>query len=70
VGAPPQIVEKILFQWDIFRHDRVLLQFSVGSMPHEKIMRSIELLGTEVAPAVREEIARRKAEHAASPSTG
>jgi probable LLM family oxidoreductase len=62
VGAPQQILEKILFQWDIFHHDRVLLQFSVGSMPHEKIMRSIELLGTEVAPVVREEIARRKAE--------
>jgi hypothetical protein len=28
-------------------------------MPHEKVLRSIELLGTDVAPAVREEIARR-----------
>ncbi|MEX2204056.1 MAG: LLM class flavin-dependent oxidoreductase [Actinomycetota bacterium] len=70
VGAPQQIVEKILFQWDIFHHDRVLLQFSVGSIPHEKIMRSIELLGTEVAPVVREEIARRKAEDETSRSTG
>jgi hypothetical protein len=26
-------------------------------MPHEKIMRSIELFGTEVAPAVRRELA-------------
>src|SRR5688572_1258206 len=70
VGAPPQIVEKILFQWQIFHHDRVLLQFSVGSMPHEKIMRSIELFGTEVAPVVRDEIARRKAEDETSRSTG
>ena len=70
VGAPQQIVEKILFQWDIFHHDRVLLQFSVGSIPHEKIMRSIELFGTEVAPVVREEIARRKAEDETSRSTG
>jgi hypothetical protein len=29
----------------------------VGTMPHEKIMRSIELFGTEVAPAVRKELA-------------
>jgi hypothetical protein len=28
-------------------------------MPHEQIMRSIELLGTEVAPAVRAEVASR-----------
>jgi hypothetical protein len=70
VGAPQQIVEKILFQWDIFHHDRVLLQFSVGSIPHERIMRSIELFGTEVAPVVREEIARRRAEGETSRSAG
>jgi hypothetical protein len=29
-------------------------------MPHEKVMRAIELYGTEVAPAVRSEIARRE----------
>ncbi|MEA2242123.1 MAG: hypothetical protein QOD24_1679, partial [Solirubrobacteraceae bacterium] len=32
---------------------------SVGPMPHEHVMRSIELFGTEVAPRVREEVARR-----------
>jgi probable LLM family oxidoreductase len=57
VGAPEQIVEKILFQHELFDHDRFLVQFSVGTMPHEKIMRSIELFGTEVAPAVRHELA-------------
>jgi alkanesulfonate monooxygenase SsuD/methylene tetrahydromethanopterin reductase-like flavin-dependent oxidoreductase (luciferase family) len=57
VGNPEQIVEKILFQHELFDHDRFLVQFSVGTMPHEKIMRSIELFGTEVAPAVRRELA-------------
>lgn len=37
------------------------MQMSVGTMPHDKIMRSIELFGTEVAPVVREEVARRTA---------
>ena len=32
------------------------MQMSVGTMPHDKIMRSIELLGTVVAPAVRSAI--------------
>jgi alkanesulfonate monooxygenase SsuD/methylene tetrahydromethanopterin reductase-like flavin-dependent oxidoreductase (luciferase family) len=59
VGSPEQIVEKILFQHEIFRHDRFLLQITVGSMPHAKVMRAIELFGTEVAPAVREEVALR-----------
>jgi len=61
VGAPDDIIEKILFQHEIFGHQRLLLQLSVGSIPHEKIMHAIELLGTKVAPVVREEIARRVA---------
>jgi probable LLM family oxidoreductase len=56
VGSPEQIVEKILFHHEIFKHDRFLVQFSVGTMPHDKIMRSIELFGTVVAPAVRAEL--------------
>jgi len=58
VGSPQQIIEKILFQHEIFNHDRFLVQFSVGTMPHDKIMRSIELFGTEVAPAVRKEMSQ------------
>lgn len=60
VGNPDEMVEKILFEHQIFGHDRFLVQMSVGTMPHEKIMRSIELFGTRVAPAVRSEVARRK----------
>jgi probable LLM family oxidoreductase len=70
VGTPQQMIEKILFQWEIFHHDRFLIQFGVGSMPHDKILRSIELLGTEVAPVVRDEIARRRVEAEASRSLG
>jgi alkanesulfonate monooxygenase SsuD/methylene tetrahydromethanopterin reductase-like flavin-dependent oxidoreductase (luciferase family) len=62
VGAAEQVVEKILFQHELFRHDRFLVQFTIGGIPHDGILRSIELLGREVAPAVREEIARRQAE--------
>ncbi|MCC5926337.1 MAG: LLM class flavin-dependent oxidoreductase [Bacteroidetes bacterium] len=52
VGSPQQIIDKILFQHEIFGHDRFLLQMSVGSVPHKKMMRSIELFATEVRPAV------------------
>ncbi len=54
VGSPQQVVEKILFQHELFGHDRFLIQFSVGTLPHAKLLRSIELFGTEVAPAVRQ----------------
>jgi len=53
VGSPEEVVEKILFQHSHFGHDRFLMQTSVGDLPHDRVLRSIELLGTEVAPAVR-----------------
>ena len=59
VGNPEQVIEKILFQHDIFSHQRFLLQLGVGTMPHAKMMRAVELLGTKVAPVVRAEIARK-----------
>jgi len=62
VGSPDQVIEKILFQYDIFHHDRFLVQFTVGTMPHAQTMHSIELFGTKVAPVVREEISRRETE--------
>jgi probable LLM family oxidoreductase len=68
VGSPQEVVDKILFQHEIFGHQRFLLQISVGTLPHDRVMRSIELLGTEVAPAVRAELARRAA--AGAPAAG
>ncbi len=59
VGTPDDVVRKILFQHEIFGHDRFLLQFTIGGIPHEGILRSIELLGREVVPAVREELSAR-----------
>jgi probable LLM family oxidoreductase len=60
VGSPQQVVDKILFQHEIFGHQRFLVQFSVGSLPHRSLLRSIELFGMEVAPAVRAEFTRRE----------
>jgi probable LLM family oxidoreductase len=65
VGNPEQVIEKILYQHEIFAHQRFMIQFSVGSLPHKDLLRSIELYGTEVAPVVRKEIARRTAGAAA-----
>jgi probable LLM family oxidoreductase len=53
VGDVEAVVEKILFQHSIFGHSRFLAQMSLGAMPHDAVLRSIELFGTEVAPRVR-----------------
>lgn len=68
VGHPNEVIEKILFQHGLFGHQRLLLQLGVGTMPHDKVMRAIELLGTQVAPAVRAEIQRRTTPASTSPA--
>jgi probable LLM family oxidoreductase len=57
IGSPDEVVEKIL------RHSqalggisRVTFQMNVASLPHEKLLGAIELLGTQVLPALREEV--------------
>ena len=60
VGSPQEVIDKILFQHEIFDHDRFLMQMSVGPTPHAQIMRSIELFGTKVAPEIRKATAARR----------
>ena len=61
VGTPEEAIGKILAQHEVFHHDRYLMQMAVGAQPQAAILRSIELLGTVVAPAVRAALAKRKA---------
>jgi len=58
VGSPQEVIDKILHEHELFHHDRFLAQLSVGTMRHSAMMRAIELLGTEVAPAVRTELSK------------
>ncbi|PZN02714.1 MAG: LLM class flavin-dependent oxidoreductase, partial [Bacillota bacterium] len=58
VGNPEEVIEKILYQHELFHHDRFLLQLTVGTLPHKKVLRAIELLGTKVAPAVRKALGK------------
>ena len=53
VGSAQQVVDKVLYLHELFRLDRFLAHVPVGPMPHAAVMRVIELLGGEVAPAVR-----------------
>mgnify|MGYP001822180353 CR=1 FL=1 len=69
-GSPQQVIDKILYNHEVFRHDRFLLQIIAGSMDHAKVMHAIELFGTKVAPVVRSEIAKRSATPVADPATG
>jgi probable LLM family oxidoreductase len=60
-GSAEQVIEKILFEHELFGNSRYIGQMSVGAVTHRDVLRSMELFGTEVAPAVRAEVARRTA---------
>jgi probable LLM family oxidoreductase len=66
IGSPQEVIDKILAQHELFHHDRFLAQLTVGTMPHGGVMRAIELMGTQVAPVVRRELAGTVAPTAAS----
>ena len=58
VGTPEEVAAKIIYEHGLFGLDRFLIQLSVGTLPHEKVLHAIELFGTKVAPLVRREVER------------
>lgn len=58
IGDPETLAKKIIAHHKIFNNDRFLLQMAIGLMPHDQIMRGIELYGTKVAPIVRDAIGK------------
>ena len=53
VGSPQDIIDKLLYQHRLFNNTRFLAQLVIEGISHQSVLRSIELLGTQVAPAVR-----------------
>lgn len=54
VGSVQEVTDKILYQHQLFGHNRFLGQLVKGYITHDKVLHAIELFGTKVAPAVRE----------------
>lgn len=57
IGSPETVAGKIVRTARTLELSRFDLKYSLGTLPHELLMRSIELYGTEVAPRVREALA-------------
>ena len=58
VGSPETVAAKIVRVAEGLGLDRFDLKYSSGTLPHDEMMRGIELYGTKVAPVVREQLAR------------
>jgi hypothetical protein len=53
VGSPQEIIDKVLYERELFGHDRFLAQVDLGALPYAEVARVIESLAVDVAPALR-----------------
>lgn len=58
IGSPQQIIEKILYQHEVFGHQRYIGQMDFGGVPFDKLMKNIELIGNEILPAIKKYTAK------------
>jgi alkanesulfonate monooxygenase SsuD/methylene tetrahydromethanopterin reductase-like flavin-dependent oxidoreductase (luciferase family) len=70
VGSVEEVIDKILYEHSLFNNTRFLAQMSVGVMEHSKILKSIELFGTRVAPAVKKALASSVEKSEVKPQAG
>jgi probable LLM family oxidoreductase len=55
IGSPDEVVEKIARHSETLGGiSRITFQMNASSLPHAKLMRAIEMIGTRVAPALRD----------------
>lgn len=57
IGDAETVAQKILYVNEVLGGlSRITFQMGVSALPHEKMLRSIDLLGTHIAPLVRNEL--------------
>ena len=62
IGDAETVTEKILYVNEALGGiARITFQMGVSTLPHQKMLRAIEILGTRVAPLVRKELAANPA---------
>jgi probable LLM family oxidoreductase len=70
VGSPEMVAQRLAGAMRALDVDRVDLHYAIGKVPFEKRMESVELLGREVYPRIRELLATDPAEHDAAVGSG
>lgn len=57
VGSKEQIIEKLLYQYELFGMQRFMAEIDFGGVPFDKIMRNIEIIGNDIIPAIKKHTA-------------
>jgi hypothetical protein len=53
IGSVEEVTEKILYQHDVFKHQRYIGQMDFGGVPFKQLMKNIEYLGGKILPKVK-----------------
>lgn len=53
VGSPEQIIEKMIYQYELYGQQRFMAQIDFGGVPFDKIQKNIELIATKILPAIK-----------------
>lgn len=53
VGSTDEIIEKLLYQYELFGMQRFLAQIDFGGVPFDKLMKNVELIGDKIIPALK-----------------
>lgn len=59
IGSPQQIIEKILYQHEVFGHQRYIAQMDFGGISFTNLKKNIDIIGTEILPAIKKHTARK-----------
>ncbi|ENH97824.1 oxidoreductase [Gracilibacillus halophilus YIM-C55.5] len=59
IGSPQEIIEKMLYQHEMFGHQRYIAQMDFGGVPFSQLRRNIEQIATEVLPAIKKYTAEK-----------
>ncbi len=58
VGTADQIIEKLLYQHEMFGQQRYIAQLDFGGVPFNKIMKNIDIIGNKILPAIKKYTAK------------
>ena len=59
VGSASEIIEKLLYQHELFGMQRFMAQIDFGGVPFDKLMKNIEIIGNDILPAIKKYTAKQ-----------
>lgn len=59
IGSTQEVIEKILYQHELFGHQRYIGQMDFGGVPFDQLLRNIDVIGSDILPAIKKYTAKK-----------